>query len=174
MCGKTCRDLSSDPNHCGACGHQIDRDAEHCCDGEPTAIDAANCAACGDACGPDDVCCGPKIGCAAACEPDDGGACVPADTCAPNSVDLFCAVSDATCAVVSAACGSYVNRAGGTVSVPSVACQVDADCASLLTLTGSPSGLAICAHGNYAGVSWLPSLDGSGSCAIAVTNGNNC
>jgi hypothetical protein len=90
MCGKMCRDFSSDPNNCGGCGIQIDAETELCCDGSPTPIDEDNCHACGEVCGPDDVCCGPEIGCAASCEPADtcvggvglGGACQsPVDCC---------------------------------------------------------------------------------------------
>ena len=64
MCGKLCRDLSSDPNNCGGCGIKIDRETEICCDGVPTLIDSENCGTCGEVCGPDDVCCAESGGCA--------------------------------------------------------------------------------------------------------------
>jgi len=52
LCGRTCRDLDADPNHCGGCGAKIDRDTHLCCDGAPVAIGNDNCGACGNACEP--------------------------------------------------------------------------------------------------------------------------
>ena len=94
MCGKMCRDLSSDVHHCGACGNQIDRETELCCDGVPTAIDEENCHACGNVCGPDDVCC--EDGCKASCEPEaacaNAGAVGAPCTTATDCCSLACGV----------------------------------------------------------------------------------
>ena len=148
MCGKMCRDLSSDPNHCGACGNQIDRETELCCDGVPTAIDEENCHACGNVCGPDDVCCGPEIGCAASCEPDGGsdGTC-PADqscTATINDVGGRCWV-DLEDNVYQ---GCYIQ----TSSQPSVAsCTSNADCATSYAECGQNGVECYCSCAGHSG-----------------------
>ena len=168
MCGKMCRDLSSDPNHCGACGNQIDRDTHRCCDGVGTPIDVDNCAACGDVCGPDDVCCfeGGCVdlrvdanncgGCGNVCENGvcEDGECgsaaaeaTPCDELGPDKV--FC-VFDVDGVNTYANCGidkrlKYVS--GGEEAVT---CETNADCADAF----GPCSLADvdCICGTHAGV----------------------
>jgi hypothetical protein len=55
---KTCRDLNTDINHCGACGNACLPD-EPCCDGDCSnlQLDPTNCGACGTTCPEDENCC---------------------------------------------------------------------------------------------------------------------
>jgi hypothetical protein len=148
FCGKQCRDLTSDPKNCGACGKVIDRETRRCCNGEPTPIDGQNCAACGDVCGPDDLCC-PQTGgcvdrltdpnncgeCGVVCSSGvctngecSGGGCNN-DECGPPCADVgdamhFCVVT--------------------TTGEARYACYAEADeaqtCATATDCTGSPGG----------------------------------
>ena len=56
LCGKKCRDLTTDPVHCGGCNQPVDRETEICCNGEPTPNDEANCGTCGNVCGGEETC----------------------------------------------------------------------------------------------------------------------
>jgi len=125
MCGKNCRDLGSDPNHCGRCGKQVGAN-ERCCDGSPTAIDTENCAACGDVCGPDDSCCADTGGCAdRLTDPANCGACgVVCDSgeCVDGAcVSLrLCLADGAACQLAGACCS--LTCAGGVCSPPADDC----------------------------------------------------
>ena len=117
MCGKMCRDLSSDPNHCGGCGIKIDPETEICCDGVPTPIDEDNCGTCGEVCGPDDVCCAESGGCAdLQSDPNNCGEC--GNVCdGGECTDGECGGGSVTC-----------DACTPTIQEPVALCIVDADC----------------------------------------------
>ncbi len=151
MCGKMCRDFSSDPNNCGGCGIQIDPETELCCDGAPTPIDEDNCHACGEVCGPDDVCC--EDGCKPTCEVAaacTGGAALgeacqgPIDCCS-----LAC--QGGVCVAASVNCSTYT----GSDVVPG-------DLGACYRLLGEANGSTVlnsqlyCVDGDVTPVSYVP------------------
>jgi hypothetical protein len=117
-CGKQCRDLQSDPLHCGSCGN--DCDGGHGCA-------AGNCSCpegekdCGEACIPQVACCSDA-------DCGDGGTCVdgtcicPAEKelCGETCVDL--ATDGANCGACDTACNT-----NGCVN-GFCTCQSQADC----------------------------------------------
>jgi hypothetical protein len=103
QCGKKCRNLASDPAHCGACNQSVDREIEICCNGVATLVDEANCGACGNVCGGDETCIDrecvapePEAACYGGV--DLGEACnSPADCCSLNCSGGVCVVPDSDC-----------------------------------------------------------------------------
>ena len=159
MCGKMCRDLSSDVHHCGTCGNRIDRETHRCCDGVATAIDADNCAACGDVCGPDDTCCGTAGGCVDLRV--DAGNCGACGTVCETGecVDGACAVclSDGGACTKGGQCCS-LNCEGGVCMAPSVDCSTVTEGDYCYRIVGASAGVVgsfddlIC--GGSADTSW--------------------
>jgi hypothetical protein len=55
-CGDGCKDLSSDPLNCNACGHKCNP-GSYCCKGNCVKPDDNNCSGCNQACGAGSTCC---------------------------------------------------------------------------------------------------------------------
>ena len=153
MCGKMCRDLSSDPNHCGGCGIKIDPETEICCDGVPTPIDEENCHACGEVCGSDDVCCGPEIGCAASCEPE-------VQNC-DGSTAMLCMVTTA---------GEKIELTHTCFAPIPTPCSDDSECSVYV----AGNNVAACVAGYWVNGASLPSVPEYNSCAAWMAEGQIC
>lgn len=172
-CGDTCRDVATDPMHCGACGRTC-RGGEVCMAGAcrapggdgggpacimpmvpcgsscvDTASDPAHCGACGRACGPGQTC---MAGACRAAE-DAGGGCPPGrSACGGVCVDTQ---SDAMhCGVCGHACPSGWRCAMGV-------------CAPM----GCPSGQTLCAG---TCVDTRSDRSHCGACGRACASGEAC
>jgi hypothetical protein len=55
-CSDGCKDLSSDPLNCNACGHKCNP-GNYCCKGNCVKPDDNNCTGCNQACGGGSTCC---------------------------------------------------------------------------------------------------------------------